>query len=209
MTPTEWLNSDRDYKKGCDVYEHHGTNINLKNFFKRPFSEYNFKKLVSELESLSGGPETIIKVETNFVKISKKEKQEIDFNQLPSELKLLHTEKGKLYKEAQYCHSRLDLLTTDHERFEHAKVIVQNFKGIDERWKKLDYWAEHHQLLPEVKREIELKISEIKDVAKLMKMRNNLRSNISKAKGKPHKADKLKIWEAQLQEVYKQLGDGK
>lgn len=207
MTPEQWLNSERDYSAGALCYATYGSNINLKRVFSRPQSQYSFTKLVDELTALAGVKKVDEVVDTtsadDFVKHTVSKSPQINYSNLPPELDALVVKKGLLYKQASWTHAQLNKINDDAERLESAKIIVNNFKVIDEIWEQLDYYEKHKQLMPGKKTsDIDL---EIASESQLLLKRNNLRAHISKLKKKPRRAADLLLKQQELVTVTQKL----
>lgn len=210
MTPQQWLNSDRDYKRGVEVYNAHGTNINLKRLFARPYSRYSHEKLIYELMQIANNQqeqESYVKrfqtvqtpQPTRTEDFAKREPQkQIDYSNLPPQLNQLNIKKGQLYHEASYCHAQMHRMESDEERFEYAKKIVSNFRIIDGIWEKLDHFQKTGTLLTDKTNDVDL---ETLDEAQLIKHRNNLRAHISKLKKKSHRVNDLLAKQKELEQT--------
>lgn len=228
MTIQEWLIGNCTWEQGVALYEKWGNNINLKRLFKNSLpTDYLREKLKHELQALEIKPvaeiatvvspppvtneeqvtEILNTTPSDFRKLEPKKLAQIDYEQLPPELKLKYTRKGELYKQSVFLKVQMGFMTTDEKRYECAEKIVMNRQEIDGIWAELDYWAEHNQLMPNFKKAVVKHVDEIKDRAELINRRNNLRSSISKNKNKPQKHEKVKHWRAELEIVEKKLNN--
>lgn len=208
MTPEQWLNSERDYNAGALCYATYGSNINLKRVFSRPKSDYSYNRMVDELKAIAGSkdavqPQTNINTSDEFVKHTVSKLPQINYANLPPELDALVVKKGMLYKQASWTHAQLNKIDNDHERFESAKIIVNNFKVIDEIWHQLDYWQKNKELMPGKKTvDIDLDIATEKE---LIHLRANVRAHISKLKKKPRRSADLLLKQQLLESINQKL----
>lgn len=207
MTIQEWINSDRNFAKGVELYATHGNNINLKRFFARPKTKFAEDKLLYELQQMVGTPpqQTNTINPADFVKHTPISKPKVDRALLPQQYQALDVKKGRLYNMAQYLKAQLDNADTEAKRLELALKIVKTWREIDGIWEKLDYWNEHGQMMPENnKAVIDLDTA---TETQMLKHRNNLRSHISKLKKRPKRVNDLLQKQKELELVTQKLID--
>jgi hypothetical protein len=203
MTPKEWLNSERNFEEGVQTYSDHGANVNLKRFFTRPNTPLVYNKLVYELEQLAGVSDVPQVKPEDFIKHSPIVKPKIDRALLPQQYQALDVKKGRLYNKAQYLKAQLDNATTDESRKVLALDIVKTWREIDAIWERLDYWHQHGQMMPETTpAAIDIDTATETD---LIRHRNNLRSNVSKLKKRPKRANDLLQKQKELELVVTKL----
>lgn len=213
----EWLsNPNRSYSVGVALFGHYGTNAFLKKLFSKGEDDYNFSRLIKELQIIvdtNENPlpppvqEPIGEIESDAAPADNEPPVpeeytkyqgvagKVDISRYPEELQKMIAEKGELYRQATHLHSRLMHLPTDKERAKDADLIVQKYRRIMEIWAEVDYYEEYKIMRPK----------SLMDIAnftiiQLLKRRNTLRTYISKNKHQPD-GEKYKQFVAELQSV--------
>ncbi len=213
MTPKEWLDSERDYEVGRLLYDHLGDNPRLKQVFGHGPSAYNVEALAWELEKLAkAGVYSDISL-TSVVIVNATETLQkalpkgdesgtkADESAAPVESPLLvelRAARRPLYDERTGVHGQLEHLDTDEQRREAAGRILALSRGIDANWNTTRYMVEHGQLPPPPPPPPGL---DTLTPVELLKKRNSLRSQVSKLKNRPDRADDLAMVQATLSQV--------
>jgi hypothetical protein len=156
-----WLNGDRNYKLGVEIYNRFGDNDFLKGILAEGEDDYNRERLIEELKEL---------LKTNDIIASEPtpKPQRIDYEDVkaselpnaPSEVKEARAERKQLYFEARDAHSQLKALRSlsgdemKEKRKQLAKSILQNFDLIKPLWDFTNFYDEF-QRMPEPKQEEE------------------------------------------------------
>lgn len=195
----EWLgNNLRTYLRGVELFEHYSSNSFLKRMFNKGEDQYNFNRLMRELQSIvdankqpvvTPDPLLVGKVEsdaapaedvpaipeeyTRYKDVSRK----VDVSTYPEELQKMIAEKGELYRQTTYMHSQLMHIATDKERAKAADTIVLKYRRIMEIWAEVDYFEEFKIMKPKSR----MDISQF-TVIQLIKRRNTLRTYVSRYK---------------------------
>lgn len=188
-----WLKSRGSYAEGLTLYNYFGKNNYLKGFLAAEENATNREILSDKLKdclatATAALPAPVIPVakkkapaRPDFHRYSKTKFVKIDIEALPPELKEENVRKADLFREADFHHNRLELVT-DAERLVSAKIIVENFDEIDIIWKKLEHYQRTKEYLKENKQP--------QTKLELFQEMKRLASRISKAKGK---GDSVKV----------------
>lgn len=159
-----WLNGDRNYKLGVEIYNRFGDNDFLKGILAEGEDDYNHERLIEELKEL-------VKTETKTQSItseSQPKSQRFDYEDVkaselpnaPDEIKEAILERKRLYFDARDAHSQLKALRNlqgdemKEKRKQLAKTIIQNFDLIKPLWDTTNFYDEFRRL-PEAKQKEE------------------------------------------------------
>jgi hypothetical protein len=163
----DWLNGSRNYSEGVELYTKHGASAVLKDLFAKSQNSYTERKLAEELEKINiSTPAPAIAAKPNpsgrkrdLLNISAfKPKEEhtfkpVDLSTAPKGLQELDALRKAKFQQAAELKSQLDndVFKTDEERLEAIITIQDNFygyKGIQEIWKRIDYWKKWGHFIP-------------------------------------------------------------
>jgi len=203
----QWKFDGCNYDDGVLLYEKYGSNQVYKKLFKirNSFSE---QLLYDELKKIPDIPDKPVhpkkeKKSSGFAKHSKSVHPAINPATLPPELQIKNIRKGQLFKEAAFCFDRLDLLGTDEERFESAKIILSNYDEINNIWEEIDYFLKHGRTMEEdFERRNKIRPRPVlSSDADMLRRLHNLRSNISKNRNNPQKKLKVDAWMKERDEL--------
>lgn len=200
----EWLDSPtRNYGVGVQYFSKYSTNSFLKKLFLKSEDDYNFNRLMRELQSIVDDainppkPEVPPIIESDAAPAAPEEDvpavpeeytkfgegvAKVDVSKLPEELQLLVAEKGQLYRQCSFIHSRLMLIETDQERAKKAEELVMKYRRIQEIWIELDYFEQYKIIRPKSKNAPD--VSKM-TLVKLIHHRNNLRTKVSRYRNQP------------------------
>lgn len=120
---------------------------------------------------------------------------------VPPEVQELVRERVQCKKEADRLHSQLLLYATDEERYQAALEIKRLYQRNDEIWSILQYREKYGHLPPVVEH-----VTSAADPAAQRKRLTTLRANISRDRNKPHKAEKVAAWRAEVADLERMLG---
>ena len=234
MTVTDWLDSsERDYETGRQLYAALGANDRLQRLLSAGPNHYNRECLVWELTKLAragggaapvgvtpivqgGTPtvptltltsdvrvnvsenatETLQKVESSTEKV---ESLPPKGGELLAELKV--AQRG-LYDERAGVHAQLEGAATEEDRRLMAERVMGLSRQLNTNWNTYHYVEAHGELPPAPAAAPGL---DQLSPADLLKRRNNLRSQVSKLKKNPARADDLVRVETELAQVEKLL----
>jgi hypothetical protein len=169
-----WLKSDQKYSEGVNLYVLYGQNKALKKMLLRGESPFGRRKLVQEITALSKGK--VIVKEVSIVP-----PKPISQSDLPKEVQQLHELKLFHYKEMG--RHRKDLFSNDKEVRKVAAIQILKHRKVNmDCWSKLDYYNKHGALPSENPDVVGIKYLQSLSDGKLIKLRNNNRSYISKNK---------------------------
>lgn len=156
-----WLNGNRDYKLGVEIYNRFGDNDFLKNMFAEGEDEWNLERLVDEMKVLlkskasESTPAMLQAAQTNR-RIDFEGVKPSELPNAPKKIKEAIAERKRLYFEARDAHSQLKALRLvpgaeiKEKRKELAKLILQNFDLIKPIWDLTNFY-DNFQRLPEPK----------------------------------------------------------
>jgi hypothetical protein len=198
MTLTDWIRYPNDIKAGRELFRQHVKKAALYKVLAMRDSVTIRCRMIAELKAVAG--------ELAMQEVKQLERKLENTESLPPELKPLEIRKSELWRESQALKVQLNFSDSKAERCQLAHTILNNFDEINEIWAVINNWHKT-KTLPAAPKDPEV-ITET-DPVKLIKMRNNLRSNISKAKVRPDWIEKLRIWEKQLVAVDKLLNTEK
>jgi hypothetical protein len=187
----EWLNGDRDYYKGVELYKLHGSSDILKATFEMGKNSYTVETLEEEMLQLYNESED--------------ERPATQTLALPTDILTIEKQAKDLFKEMAFLHANLDnshLNPTDAIRLQSALRIRDIHHEMRERFKMVDHFRETGQRL-EVEEPVETAINlEGLSPVELLNRRNTLRTHISKLKKKIESnppANKLLKWQGLMQ----------
>lgn len=169
----EWF-QHKDYTIGLELYLIHGKSEVLKKLLSKGATEFNRKKLESELSDLiaNNNEDEVVSSITTLPKNGS----------FPEPIDNIIEARKKLYARANYLHAQLSLVDPD-TRKEFAFELLDIWDEIDTGWKIQDVFT-NKGIIPNDKQEIKTADAPIE----LMRQLNNCRSNITKAKAKLKKA---------------------
>jgi hypothetical protein len=181
----------RNFEEGLKLYAHFRGNPNLKRLFMlKGATAYNTEKLEYELRNAL---QKLTQIQPK--QEPKTQKPRTDPKDLAQASSKLQEERKVLLQEAAHLHSRLDIETDEDTRNNSCEIIYFNSLRINQIHRLLEYAVQHGELpdeppitRPPVKAaENFASFSE----AKLIRTRNNLRSQASKNKNNPPKLQQI------------------
>ena len=215
-----WLNSERDYAIGVQLYSRFGQSQNMKRIFERSDqSERSTQNLIYELEKLQHVspalpkrstpvlPPQIAAIANQYVSNSNSHSRDdqLLFDQIKSKLKI-----------RDHLHATLELVPEDQRRL-NALQILDLSDEITKAYERHEHFKTHGVLPPEQEIKEVVPDKSLTDLseAELLRRRSNIRSKISYYKkqiGLPEKAASiiynagcLSKWEAQLSQILQLL----
>jgi hypothetical protein len=213
MTPNEWLDSERNYEIGRQLYEQLGDNARLKQVLGHGPSAYNLEALGWELQKLAkaGVVTSVVTVNvtaspivvenaTETLQTEPVKDYSADIDRAALLIPLSQARRPR-YDERTLLHGQLEVLAekgTQEEVRQAAERIMQLSRELNANWKIDAYVREHGQLPPAPAPKPGL---EVLTPAELVTKRNTLRSRVSKLKKQPHRADDLATVQAELLQV--------
>jgi hypothetical protein len=229
MTVQEWLGSGRDYEAGWQLYAALGENDRLKRMLGSGANHYNREALAWELTKLAragGGQLSVVSCqlavgsidasaaakdtgstleisETATFSLQKDTSSTEKGTKLLDELK---AEQRLLYDERAGVHAQLEGAASEEERRLMAVRVMSLSRQLNTNWDTYHYVEAHGELPPAPAAAPGL---DQLSPADLLKRRNNLRSQVSKLKKLPHRADDLVRVEAELVQVETLLNPAK
>jgi hypothetical protein len=220
MTPTEWLQSGRDYEQGRQLYAVLGDNERLKRLFAQGSNSFNREAVAWELQKLARAgvavpvvvpvpapiavPVVATALETVQKVDSSPEKVDSSTPEGGHLLAELRDAQWPLYDARRGIHMQLEGLPTDADRFEACRQIMALSRTVDANWDTIHYVEAHGELPPAPAAAPDLATL---PRAELLAKRNNLRSQVSKLKRKPARAADLAQAQTDLAAVEALLKD--
>lgn len=229
MTVHEWLGSERDYEAGRQLYAALGDNDRLKRLLSGGPNHYNREAVAWELTKLARAGvgaaeasvhETPIRVHisqtcTSGVQVATKQDTSSNPESSPNATFSLQKdtsspEKGTellaelkeaqrpFYDERAGVHAQLEGAKDEEECRLMAVRVMHLTRQLDANWATYHYVEAHGELPPPPAAAPGL---DQLSPADLLKRRNNLRSQVSKLKNRPDRADDLVRVEAELHQV--------
>lgn len=202
-----WFNTGKPYAKGVAIYEQLGGNETLKKLFAQKETAFNKRSLEAELAMLLHRPNKQLLDTANFKQHTPTVHTPIDISALPEVLQKQNVRKGELYIQATRLHEQLTHLSTDQERFDCAKKILDNFEEIKVIWADLDYFQANKQL-PEKYIPKTVSMDTTFTIADMERLRN-LRTYLSKHKNNPKRQQDIKHWQIEVAQLEKKKNGSK
>ena len=191
-----------DYFKALDWFSNHTKKSALLKVLASGPSTYNSKRLKKEFKLLKqsiplNDSKNSGKLLFNTQKYTAvQSRQPIDF--FPEELHKAHQHQTYLYKVMNNLHPQLETASAK-DRFKFCQAIVNASDEIKIIYELLDYWRDNKIILPN--KYLSTPPEEFRTIAQLVNRKNTLRTYISKLKGRPEKAVKLKDYKIELKAV--------
>lgn len=205
-----WLSGKHDYSTGLQLINRYSNNRVLKMMLDRGETSFNREKMIEELTALNRSEEA------NYNNRPQPEERKIlgdaEWLRAPAEVREWKKRATELFKENGRKHARLCHLVSEAKRVHgndinainnylkehHAGSIANEILDMDDEiaslFEKIDYWREFGNL---PKEQNTVTIDET-DKAELIRQRNNLRSNLSKARRKQNNASAISALEKQI-----------
>ncbi len=220
MTVQQWLDSERDYEAGRQLYAALGDNERLKRLLAGGPSRYNGEALAWELGKLAvSSYQLAVNSEQSPADMPKKvqdgpgQSPESSPNAtIPLQKEPSGDEKGHkllaelrdarrpLYDERTGLHAQLEAPADEDARRAVAQRIMLLSRALNQNW-DADRHVRAHGTLPPGPPVVPAAELATLPAADLLKRRNNLRSQVSKLKTKPHRAEELARVGAELAQV--------
>lgn len=185
----KWLQGNRNFIIGRNLYQLYGTNNALKNLLDKGETPYHQQLLVNALQEINSSG---IKPVEKPIEVALKVAKVMQHDENPV-LQSIHQEWTKLYNEMKFYQHQLDVYGSDNSQStrEKCKPICKKVLDleyeINELWNKRDYYKEHGKL-PEVK-EVEFVIpTDPLEIARAINtLERNIRRNKAELKKHPDK----------------------
>lgn len=212
MTVQAWLDSERNYEAGRQLYEQLGDNARLKQVLGHGPNPYNQEALDWELTKLAKAdvtaavalavPLPAVLVESVPESLPSKPAKDYSADIARGALLIpLGQARRLLYDERTQLHAQLEVLA-EHGSQEDVRLLAVRImalsRELNANWKTDAYVRAHGQLPPPPAPAPGLNTL---SPTELVKKRNNLRSQVSKLKKRPDRADDLAVAEATLSQV--------
>lgn len=184
-----WLNSNRDYNEGVDLYFKYGRNPNFKKMFPHRENRYA-TKLAYELAKLAGI--SLSEFQKKFQKPVLTSTINNPRTQTPAVIKKIKSELGDLHRLRSHLHRKMGEISEDNspENMQSRAALLDNIKKVSERadilWNAKEHYYETGQLPPVSIIEPPKKDKKANEMTgeDRVKRRSNLRSSLSKDKKK-------------------------
>jgi hypothetical protein len=223
MTPQQWLQSERDYETGRQLYQVLGDNAVLQRTFSSGPSKYNTEALVWEMQKLvkAGVALPVYEMPRLTMDILQQQRKALSDATFRAEvlncppepslpeanplLEQLKAERPMLYDQRRFLHAQLAHMPTDAARLQAALQIQALSRQLTENWKQ-DAYVRQHGTLPAAPAAPAALDVNTGTLAELLSLRANLRSCISKWKKKPARAQDLAQAQADEQLLTARIG---
>lgn len=159
-----WLNGDRNYRLGVEIYNRFGANDFLKVILAEGEDDYNRERLIEELKELLKETDIASEILPKPHRIDYDAVKASELINAPYEIKEAIVERKRLYFEGRDAHSQLKALRNmpgedmAERRKQLAKTILQNFDLIKPLWDTTNFYDEFGRL-PEPKPKEEKEVS--------------------------------------------------
>jgi hypothetical protein len=208
MTIGDWLQSDRDYGTGLQLLEQNGGSSSLLTILAKE-TTYNRKRVARELLKIADQEPVAPpdKPKPQPALSQRAENKSISTSQWPEPLHPAVERLQNLYQLVNHLHPQMDSTYNINRKqaFEIKCKVQDSWQEINEIWRLLNYFSDHKVVLPNIYNPDERHLPF--DRAQLVKRRNNLRTYLSRDKHKVGKAEKVKAWQEELNEINTKLGD--
>jgi hypothetical protein len=202
MTVQAWLDSERNYEAGRQLYEQLGDNARLKQVLGHGPSAYNQEALAWELQKLARAgvtaavalavPRPAVVVESATESLQSEPVKDFSADIARAALLIpLSQARRPLYDERTQLHGQLEVLAehaSQDDVRQAAARIMQLSRELNANWKTDAYVRAHGQLPPPPAAAPGL---DTLSPVELVKKRNSLRSQVSKLKKRPDRAADL------------------
>lgn len=199
-----YLQSSQDFEKGVELYLKFSDSKTLKSLFESGNTTYSKSKLLHALKDISTAaiPATLPAPKDSPIEAYRAKREanvvQIRYSELPHVLQEKNRYKAALYKQARDCHSFLYDAPNNDVRRDYAKLILSNFKEIDDIWKELEDYQEKGILRSAPKDESNL---ESLTALELANLRDNYKKNLYKVRGVPGKEERVERLTVLVKEV--------
>jgi hypothetical protein len=192
----DWLNSDKNYFKGIDLYLQLGTSDFYKKLLPQRDDEFNRKKLIELLTALSPGTRSEVRSQKSEVKPTEPIQQVSDKKADNSRYLALIKKKGDLYTVLNMLKNQSRFLPDGEELRKCAVDILVTNQKLMECWALIDHYQDNGCF--EVKAESEKpKVDPVKEIQYLRQSISKCRSRL-KSQGCRDKAATEQLLNEQL-----------
>lgn len=214
-----WLAGRMDYAAGYELVARYSDNRVLKLMLSKGETSFNREKMIEELTALNRSEEA------NYKARPQPEERKIlgdeEWLRAPAEIRELKKRATELFKENARKHAKLCHMVAESKRLHgndinainaylkehHAGIIANEILDIDDElsvmFNKIDYWRANGKLQEDIQ---PVAIDET-DKAELIRQRNNLRSNLSKARRKDNNAAAISAIEQRLIQIQRRIDE--
>lgn len=208
-----WLHASQpSHSEGLQLLESHGGRPVLVRLLRKE-TTYNRKRLRRELAAIASKqpkaaqePASRPNVLADHRKEIKPEKYALGkTDRFPERLQPAVKRLRELYDIVNHLHPLLDQLWMQDRKECHQSVqaLIAAWDEINEIYRLLNYYDQNGEVLPS---KYTGKLNYVShDRTELLKRRNNLRTYISRYKGKPSQADKLREYQEEMRQIEKAL----
>lgn len=207
MTITDYLNGKGDHNSGLELLAKHDPKNPLYFVLRTntPYNQSRLKTILADINSNFNNARTKQDNSQNNNSFSAKAQNTRLNRPFPIKLQPAVNRIKELYAQVNYLHPLLDTIyNQDRKRcFDSVIALLHAWTEIDGIWRLIDYFDKHNVVLPNkyAPQDSHLPI----DRAELMRLRSNLRSNISKHKNNPKKQTKIASWKSELNQINTRL----
>ncbi len=200
-----------DYQEAIDLLKEFSDDIGLINVLSRGENKFFRKKLHNELLSLITKEEDQYKEpEKIFIKIDGRQKQTIKIEEYPDELKEIVKRRNNAVREQDVLRGQHILLVEQNSSSEEilaiSKQIIRLDDTIKDCWYHINFHYKYKQLPQAPSNEVQEKFEGAETTEDLIRIRNNYRAYITKAKKGSMPKEKLPFYEQVLQECERRIG---
>lgn len=212
-----WLAGTMEYAAGIELLARYSDNRVLKMMLAMGETSFNREKMIEELTALNRCEDAQYKARPPAEE--RKILNDDEWLRAPEPVRALKKRATELFKENGRRHAKLCQLVTDAKRI-HGKdivkineylkehdsgVIANTILDVDDEiallFNQIDYWKAEGKL-PEALSPVP---EDVRDKAELIRARNNLRSNLSKARKKQGKEKEVNEMEQKLSDLQRRI----
>lgn len=204
--------SSFDYHTALDFVGKYGNQLTYNLLQRLPITSFSQEKLIAELERLSEGyqPDRFIGESTATATTTPTTQARTATashkKPLTPEDQHLIQQRNDLVRQLDHYRGQLRYIPTDEERLEVALRILDMEDELRDTWRKINYYRKHQCLPPDPpKDELQKVFYETATSADYLRIRNNYRTYLAKAKAGKKPKEKIPFYESVIVEAERRM----